>query len=421
VNEQDRIRTIKEKAEEVLFRIPGVHGVGIGHKASRGLYTNELSIKVYVIRKKPPAEVPAAQMIPAEIEGVKTDVVQSGPPKPLAEDTKEYRPVRGGTCIKIQEETQVPGSIQIHGHQGTIGCIARTTGNPSIIVGLTNHHVLSLDGTNLPKGKPVGQTDPSEYSICSKCCSEIIGVVLDGLNNLAVDVALITLNRKLNYYNQVQDEPNNFLIKGTYSLQTKGIPKSPYHVKKRGSDTRLTTGTIDSTSTNFIDAATHTITHTNVIGIQPDSDDFAKKGDSGSVLVSNEGSDDGNVLGLMFGGDPGASGFGFACDIDVVKAQLSNIHLPIEILTASSLDDKQTVPDSAVQANAYAVDVVQGEEAARVANADLQLFQRAREDLLRTEEGEKYVGLFQRHHQEVRTLINTNKRVATAGPHCCKR
>jgi hypothetical protein len=420
MNDQDRIRAIKEKAEKLLFQIPGVHGVGVGHKRTGGEYTDELSIKVYVTRKKPLSQIPSAELIPPEIDGVKTDVVESNPPKPLAEDTAKYRPARGGTCIKVQKETQLPSPTagvqsitQIATQTGTIGCMARTTGNPSVIVGLTNHHVLAFDG-NITIGQAVGQSSPTEYSICSKCCSEIIGVVMGGVNNQAVDVALIKLNRKLEFFRQVQDEPNNFLIKGTYSLQTSGIPTSPYHVKKRGERTRLTTGTIDSVSANFTDQTTHIVTHTNVIVIKPDAGDFADHGDSGSALVSNEGADAGKVVGLLFGGDPGASGNGFAFDIDVVKAQLSNINLPIEILTANALDDKQTVPDTAAQADAYMVAAAPLDGTVPFPAAEAPLLQKVGGELLQTKKGQEYFGLYQRHQAEVRALIDGNKRVATA-------
>lgn len=412
MNEYDQIRKIKERAEAILFRIPGVHGVGVGHKNTHGAYTGELSIKVYVNKKKPLPELAADEVIPREIEGIKTDVVESGPPELHVDpDTAEWRPARGGTCIQIQEEFRTPGEITIHGHIGTMGCIAKTTGNPSILVGITNHHVLSFDGVNLPKGKAVGQSSPTEYSICSKCCSEIIGVVLDGINNLAADVALVKLNRKLEFFREVKDEPQDFLITGTYSLQTSGIPASPYHVKKRGQKTRLTKGTIDSVSTTFTDQATNTITHTNIISIKPDAGLFSDVGDSGSVVVSNEGGDTGKVVGLLFGGNS-SSGFGFACDIDVVKAQLAGIHLPIDILTATSLGDKQTVPDTADQANAYMVAAGQ-EEFGAPAPVDLPLVQKIEAELSRTESGKNYVELFRRHHAEVRALIDTNKRVAT--------
>ena len=61
-----------------MFQIPGVHGVGIGYKHIAGKYTNELAIKVYVREKIAVAEIPSTELIPPEIEGVKTDVVKNG-------------------------------------------------------------------------------------------------------------------------------------------------------------------------------------------------------------------------------------------------------------------------------------------------------------------------------------------------------
>jgi hypothetical protein len=428
LSDQQRIRAVKDGAEKTLFHIPGVIGVGIGHKHANGKYTKELSIKVYVLKKKPLAEVGPSEVIPSEIDGVITDVVETGPPERCAsEDTTKYRPARGGTAIELQDviDTRADqvGKVTVHTvtSRGTIGCFAQTTGNPSLIVGLTNHHITTFDDT-LPfrKGKAVGQTSGEEYSICSKCCSEIIGVVLDGIDDLDVDVALIKLNRKLEYLNQVQDEPQNFLITGDYSLDTKGIPSSPFHVKKRGQKTRLTTGTVDSLTATFVNPHTHQIIHNNVIAIRPDSGLFNDKGDSGSVVVSNEtstqavanGAGPGKVIGLLFGANL-TTGFGFAFDIDIVKNKLAGISLPINILTATALDNKQTVPDTDAQADAYMVAV--GDEArSESIAAENRVFSKLQTDLLQNEQWQRYLGLYQRHQPELRNLIDTNKRVAAA-------
>ncbi len=405
MNEQDRIRVIKERAEQTLFRIPGVHGIGIGHKHTKGEYTSKLSIKVYVIRKKPLGEISSAEIIPVEFEGVNTDVVETGPPQLSGDpDTRKYRPVRGGTPIAVLEV--LPDGFHTVTSNGTLGFIARTTTNPSIIVGVTNHHVLAGTGA-FTRGQAVGQTSPKEYSICSKCCSEIIGVVLDGMNTMVVDVALIRLNRKLDYYNQVQDTPQNYLITGEYSLQQLGIPASPYHVKKRGAATGPTKGTIDSIHATY--RSNMIVTHIDVISIRPDSGLFNDTGDSGSAVLNTEG----KIIGLLFAKDPTNSGFGYAFDIDVVKTQLSGINLPIEILISGSLNAKQTVPDTDVQANAYMVDAAQDETSAQTSVVETRLFQKVHDELLQTDEGQRYVGLFRRHQDEVRTLIDTNKRVAT--------
>lgn len=72
----EEIRRIKETHESRLLSIPGVTGVDIGFKTVKGQKTNEPAIRVYVEEKKDESMLPAEQIIPKEIEGVKTDIIQ---------------------------------------------------------------------------------------------------------------------------------------------------------------------------------------------------------------------------------------------------------------------------------------------------------------------------------------------------------
>lgn len=74
----DRIRTVRRAAAARLHAIRGVHAVGVGFKVVTGKKTDELAITVFVDRKKKPEELSAREIIPSEIDGVKTDVVQMG-------------------------------------------------------------------------------------------------------------------------------------------------------------------------------------------------------------------------------------------------------------------------------------------------------------------------------------------------------
>ena len=76
----DQILKVKEDAETRLRMLPGVHAVGIGKKSVGGKYTDELAITVFVTKKKPLDQINAADVVPPEIDGVKTDVIQL--PKP---------------------------------------------------------------------------------------------------------------------------------------------------------------------------------------------------------------------------------------------------------------------------------------------------------------------------------------------------
>jgi hypothetical protein len=97
-----------------LFAIPGVHAVGIGRKIVRDEITREPAIMVFVEHKTPFADLDPAHVIPAEIEGVKTDVYESEIPcyQTALDDDKE-RPLKGGIqlmpgCFITDDELNPP-------------------------------------------------------------------------------------------------------------------------------------------------------------------------------------------------------------------------------------------------------------------------------------------------------------------------
>ena len=72
----DRVRAVKKAAAARLHAIPGVHAVGVGFKVVGGKETDELAITVFVEKKKKAEDLAEDELVPAEIDGVKTDVVQ---------------------------------------------------------------------------------------------------------------------------------------------------------------------------------------------------------------------------------------------------------------------------------------------------------------------------------------------------------
>lgn len=151
----ERIRAIKRAAQGRLLGIPGVHAVGIGSKIVGGKTTDEPAIMVFVVKKKPLSELPAKQAIPTEIEGVKTDVYESGVFRRHAEDETKYRnPLMAGSRIFVGG---VSGPVTIRhppdpdvffpakglGGIGTLGCFAKTGGASPKIIGITCQHVIA--------------------------------------------------------------------------------------------------------------------------------------------------------------------------------------------------------------------------------------------------------------------------------------
>ncbi len=70
---KERYRDAREK----LLQIPGVTSVSLGYKETGKDLTDQFGLRVYVQQKKSAAEVPVSEMIPTEINGLTTDVVQS--------------------------------------------------------------------------------------------------------------------------------------------------------------------------------------------------------------------------------------------------------------------------------------------------------------------------------------------------------
>jgi hypothetical protein len=74
----ETIRRVKERHEASLLSKRNVVGVGIGFRERSGQATDQMALIVSVLRKLPASEVDAADVIPAEIEGVPVDVKEVG-------------------------------------------------------------------------------------------------------------------------------------------------------------------------------------------------------------------------------------------------------------------------------------------------------------------------------------------------------
>jgi hypothetical protein len=141
----DRILPIKRAAQGRLLTLPGVHSVGIGLKIVAGQRTEEPAIMVFVVRKRSLPELRPDEVIPPEIEGVKTDVYEAD----IARSRGGDRPLLGGVSL---EPGGVRGAViggtfaadaSGLGGYGTLGCLALTGGAHPSLVAITCLHVLS--------------------------------------------------------------------------------------------------------------------------------------------------------------------------------------------------------------------------------------------------------------------------------------
>ncbi|RMF81755.1 MAG: hypothetical protein D6737_04020 [Chloroflexi bacterium] len=114
-----------------LMAKPNVIGVGVGYKESNGVMTDEIAVVTLVQQKKPLAALSAEEIIPRELDGMKTDVYEVGYIRALNEQRGRFRPVPGGVSIGHYKVTA-----------GTLGVVVkdRTTGEKLL---LSNNHVLA--------------------------------------------------------------------------------------------------------------------------------------------------------------------------------------------------------------------------------------------------------------------------------------
>jgi hypothetical protein len=404
-------REIKERAQTFLFKIPGVHGVAIGGKTKDGKLTGERAIRIFVFKKKALEEVPPAERIPPEIEGVKTDVEESSMPKLIKKlpgvytylnDKARCRPLKGGVQIKVEGQGR-----------GTLGCFCTVKGDPSKVIGITCHHVIYSDkkiGETAIWGysAEVGQPEPEDS--CSHCCSSLIGKVINSYWDQVVDgldVALIQLNAGMQWLAEVKDVGR---ITGKWKeIDQDEADAQTYQVKKRGWKTGLAGGTIiDMNYTSSQDAEDPIV---NAIRIKANPDQFGVElglmfcnfGDSGSVVLN----DANEVVGLLTHGNKEDLRYGYATPIDRIIEKFEGLpedrRISLEIAVAGHDSDVQTVPGAAMVGLAQEDrlgEAITGEAAGRL-----------EQEIGASRLGRWYAELYRRHFNEVNGLINGNRRV----------
>jgi hypothetical protein len=123
-----------------------VVGVGLGYKISHGVNTGELGLIVSVTHKADASALATKDLVPKALNGVKTDVVETG----------MFRALDSGADPKGRWRPVVPPGVSI-GHPrvtaGTFGCLVRRGDDVFI---LSNNHVLA-DVNEGKRGDPILQ------------------------------------------------------------------------------------------------------------------------------------------------------------------------------------------------------------------------------------------------------------------------
>lgn len=275
---------ISGRSRNRIMGLPNVVGVGLGRKIRGGHDMGTEALVVLVETKVHRNALPANATVPAEIDGILTDVIQVG-------RLSAVRPDRGSS-IRKKRVRPAPGGVSI-GHPditaGTLGVMVWDSDGPLI---LSNNHVLANSSTNF-SGKPVVFTptlQPGPYDGAIP--------VEDVIGNVERFVPL--KRRGSNRFDAAVTRPASpdllspeILEIGTLS----GVadPEIDMKVIKSGRSSGVTRGIItvvDATvSVDYGDYALR-------FDRQVVTDLVSDGGDSGSVIVDG----DRRVLGLLFAG-----------------------------------------------------------------------------------------------------------------------
>jgi hypothetical protein len=309
----DEIIAIKERVEAQFLGAPGVTGVDVGYKEVGGQATDQVAIRVHVAAKTD--DIPADQRVPAEIDGVPTDVLerryelqvlaqQVAEVSPQA-DTTHYATLQGG--VSMGPSRVINGSI----FAGTLGAIVIDSVSNQHAA-LTNFHVACVDSTFTIGDRMV---QPSRIDTGVVPADEFGSLARETLS-ANVDGAVIAIDSGRASQCEIADIGP---VRGTAAAAL-GMA-----VRKRGRTTLLTYGSVDgvsgSVTVDYGDGI-GSKTLTNQLSIATDTTRnplFSDHGDSGSVIVN----DSGFVVGLLFAGS------GTSTMANPIAAVLSELNVSI--------------------------------------------------------------------------------------------
>jgi len=309
------IRAAKAAHTAVLMDLPNVIGVGIGRQIVNNVQTDELCLAVLVADKIAIEGLPPGALVPSQVNGVPTDVVQVGTIRANQVPTDKFRPAPGGVSI---------GHYQISA--GTLGCIVRDRSTGDRLI-LSNNHVLA-NSNDAAAGDPIIQpggadggsvandliarlerfctidfgTDPgSDCGIASAYAG--IGNAIAGLLGSSHRVSVLqAAPQAVNLVDAAVARPINdedvldeILNIGEVSGTTEGLLGLP--IRKSGRTTGFTTGTITTieATVNVNYGLGKTATFENQLIAGP----MSEGGDSGSLIVA---ADSPQAVGLLFAG-----------------------------------------------------------------------------------------------------------------------
>lgn len=305
------VRAAKAAHEAAIFGRANVVGVAVGQKSIRGRETDERCILVFVERKKPETELRPRDIVPKSIDGVRTDIVETGRFHAVelvqsldGSRTQRIRPAPGGVSL---------GHYQITA--GTLGILAHRHGLPVI---LSNNHVLA-NANEAEMGDPILQPGPADGGRLQDAIARLADFVPIQFNERSLgpiarffERALAALLRllglgvkrlpsgKVNLVDAAIAVPIDAdlvapELLGVGTVSGTGEATIGLRVRKSGRTTGVTEGRVTG-----LDAVVEVDYggHTAIFREQIVTDLHSQGGDSGSLVIDDRG----RAIGLLFAG-----------------------------------------------------------------------------------------------------------------------
>ncbi|QDZ76506.1 hypothetical protein [Bacillus cereus] len=308
IQEQQDIQKVQKNVEEDFLQFRNVTGIGVGIQQVNGVMTGTPSLLVFVDQKLPVEALETNQVIPKEINGIKTDVIQTGylfagTQQTLPFDTQalstRVRPAKGGYSVAHRNVTAGTIATCVYDilPNGSINPPASGYGIPNRYYLLSNNHVLA-NSNNASIGDPILQPGP-----------------IDGGSDPIDRIATLSRFIPITFSSQVPLENQNNLVDAAiaeapfhqidraihWSGQVKGWRRKQNvtvgtRVMKVGRTTNHTHGVI--TAVNATVDVNYGSGRVARFRDQIITSNLSSGGDSGSLITTN----DGIAVGLLFAG-----------------------------------------------------------------------------------------------------------------------
>jgi hypothetical protein len=163
-----RIGEVRDKHEAELLALEGVVGVAPMRKIIKWKLSDEYSLTILVEQKQPKTRVAKEQLVPDEIDGVKTDVIEVGRIEALTFNWR-VRPAMPGYSIGHYNITAGTFGCLVHDIrrcccrlEKDCGCTSTRQDCPGDYLILSNNHVLANSNDAKP-GDLILQPGPYDY------------------------------------------------------------------------------------------------------------------------------------------------------------------------------------------------------------------------------------------------------------------